>query len=63
MTTRVEIAPLLTPLDVATLLGVHQRTLSRLAADPSSRFPSPIRIGRSLRWRADQLGAWMEAQS
>ena len=53
--------PLLTPKAVAKFLSVHPRTLSRLAH--SSEFPQPIRIGRSLRWRADQISAWLGAQS
>ena len=52
--------PLLTPKAVAKFLSVHPRTLTRLAL--TSSFPPPIRIGRSLRWRADQLQSWIEAQ-
>ena len=53
--------PLLTPKAVAKFLSVHPRTLTRLAL--TSSFPQPIRIGRSLRWRADQISAWLGAQS
>ena len=49
--------PLLTAKAIAKVLGVHPRTLSRLAQ--SSSFPQPIRFGRSLRWRADQVLAWL----
>jgi len=54
-----EFARLLTTEEVACVLKVHPRTLMRVAQDPRARFPKPLRLGRIVRWRADQLHAWM----
>ncbi len=45
--------------DVAKLLGISQRHLHTLNA--SGRLPRPIRLGRSVRWRADELRDWLDA--
>ena len=45
--------------DVAKLLGISQRHLYTLNA--SGQLPRPIRLGRSVRWRADELRDWLDA--
>lgn len=50
---------LLTSAEVAAKLRVHQRTLMRLVADCKARFPAPIRLGRSVRWREADLLGWL----
>lgn len=45
--------------DVAELLDVSRRHIWKLLA--SGRMPAPIRLGRSVRWRADELRAWLDA--
>jgi excisionase family DNA binding protein len=44
---------------VAKLLGVSKRHVAALNA--SGRLPRPVRLGRSVRWRADELRDWLEA--
>jgi len=39
--------------EVASLVGVHTRTLRRLRAAPG--FPKPVTTGRLLRWRRDEV--------
>jgi len=43
----------------AKLLGISTRHLWALHS--SGRLPSPIRLGRSVRWRRDELGRWLAA--
>lgn len=43
--------------DIAGQLGVSVRTVYRLPG-----FPSPIRFGRLVRWRAEDVAAWIEKQ-
>ncbi len=45
--------------DVARLLGISERHLWSLNA--SGNCPRPIRMGRSVRWRRDELKAWVAA--
>lgn len=45
--------------DTAKLLGISERHLWSLSA--SGRLPAPIRLGRSVRWRLDELRAWLDA--
>ena len=45
--------------EVAELLNVSTRHIWKLHA--TGRLPAPIRLGRSVRWRADELRAWLEA--
>jgi predicted DNA-binding transcriptional regulator AlpA len=40
-------------------LGISIRTLRRLS--DAGNGPRPIRVGRCLRWRSDQLTAWINA--
>lgn len=44
---------------LAELLGISIRTLWRLRA--SGKLPHPIRLGGSVRWRACDIGDWIEA--
>ena len=45
--------------DVAKLLNISLRHLHTLNA--SGRLPRPIRLGRSVRWLADELHDWLDA--
>ena len=49
----------LRPAEVAQLLGISVRHLWSL--NSSGRLPRPLRLGRSVRWRADELHAWLAA--
>lgn len=49
----------LTADEVAHLLGVSTRHIWALNA--SGRLPRPLRFGRSVRWRADELREWLAA--
>ncbi len=44
---------------VAVQLRCSRRHLERLLA--SHRIPAPVRIGRLVRWRADEIVAWIHA--
>ena len=50
---------LLTARDVAALLNVSPRHVWKLLS--SGKLPDPVRLGRSVRWRADELKAWTDA--
>jgi excisionase family DNA binding protein len=45
--------------EVAKLLGISSRHL--WALNSSGRLPRPIRLGRSVRWRIEELRAWLAA--
>ena len=45
--------------EVAEQLGVSVRHVQALHA--SGRLPMPIRLGRSVRWRQQELRDWLEA--
>lgn len=49
----------LTADEVAMLLNVSRRHVAALHA--TDRLPQPIRLGRAVRWRADELRAWLAA--
>lgn len=49
---------LLTPEEVEQKCRVSSRTISRLTA--SGRFPKPIKIGHSNRWRAGDVNAFLQ---
>jgi excisionase family DNA binding protein len=44
---------------LARLLGCGLRTLR--AWDSSGKLPAPIRIGRCVRWRIDEIRTWLDA--
>lgn len=50
---------LLSAKDLAAMLGVSRRTVSRLKS--AGKLPRPIRIGGSERWRRDELADWLQA--
>jgi len=52
--------PLLSDSQVGQLLGLHNKTVQRLARN--EKLPS-IRIGRKWRFRATELEAWLAVQS
>jgi len=45
--------------DVATILDVSERHVWSLHA--SGRLPRPVRLGRAVRWSADELRDWLAA--
>ena len=49
---------LLTVREVAERLGVCGRQVQKLLA--SGRFPSPVRLGRSVRWRERDIGLFID---
>jgi prophage regulatory protein len=50
-------ALLLSAEKVAELLDISVRTLWRLRA--ADKLPAPIRLGGSVRWRADEIVTWI----
>jgi prophage regulatory protein len=44
---------------LAEMLGVGIRTVR--AWDASGRIPAPVRVGGSVRWRLDEIRAWVSA--
>ena len=50
---------LLTANEAAVLLGISRSNLYRL--NSSGRLPLPVRLGASVRWRRDELAAWVDA--
>jgi len=52
--------PILLPAaEAAKLLSVSERHFYKLHS--SGRVPRPIRLGRAVRWRADELRDWVAA--
>lgn len=51
-------AVLLNVRQVAGMTGLGQRTVWKLSA--AGRMPRPVRIGRAVRWRRDDLIDWIE---
>lgn len=49
---------LLTDFDIANLLKVSRRQVWKLLA--MGRLPDPLRISRSVRWRAADIDKWIE---
>jgi len=49
----------LTAIQAAKLLGVSRSHFFKLAS--SGRLPLPVRLGRAVRWRRDELVEWLEA--
>ena len=52
-------ALLLTAQQFADLLGIGKSTLWRLHA--SGKVPLPVQIGRAIRWRTEEVHAWVKA--
>lgn len=53
-------APLLTPEEVAGVLRIPVATLHRWSWEGVG--PSPVKVGRHLRYVASELAAWIERQ-
>lgn len=53
------ISPLLTAREAASLCGLGLSTWWRYLS--AGKIPAPVRIGGSVRWRRDELHAWMSA--
>lgn len=53
------VLPLLSAQTLAKRLRVSVRTLWRLRS--AGKLPRPLRIGHSIRWRADEIDAWIRA--
>ena len=52
--------PILMPAaEAAKLLSISERHFYKLHS--SGRVPRPIRLGRAVRWRADELRDWLAA--
>jgi len=45
--------------ELADRLGVSLRHVRRM--DAAQLLPKPIRLGRSVRWPVDEMGAWLKA--
>ena len=52
---------LLTVKQVAELLGISERHAYKL--DASGRLPRSIKLGKSVRWRREELERWVDAGS
>jgi excisionase family DNA binding protein len=44
--------------EVSQMLAISTRTLWRLVS--TKRFPAPVRLGGSTRWRASDVKSWVE---
>lgn len=44
---------------VALMLGTSKRTVWRLLS--AGRLPTPVHIGRSTRWRLDEINGWIDS--
>jgi predicted DNA-binding transcriptional regulator AlpA len=53
---------LMTRREVAAMLRIEPRTLSRWCADPSVGFPEPCHRARVLRWRRTAIERWLAAR-
>jgi excisionase family DNA binding protein len=54
-----ELDELMTLTEVATLLRVHRRTVSRLVEN--GRLPPPIKVGAGLRWRRSVIQKFLQS--
>lgn len=50
---------LLTVRDVAAALKISVRQVWKL--NSAGRLPAPLRVARSVRWKRDELAAWVDA--
>jgi len=53
---------LLTPEQVAELLAVDVETLYKWRSRPTPYGPQAIKVGKYLRWQAEDVEAWIAAQ-
>lgn len=47
--------------EVAAILSISTRSVWRLVA--AGELPQPIRFGRNVRWRLEDVEAWIEARA
>lgn len=59
MSDGVQTEQLLTAAEVGKILGLSKRQIFRL--NSSGKIPASIRIGGAVRWRADEISAWLAA--
>ena len=50
---------LLSARDLAAMLRLGIRTIR--AMDAAGKLPAPVRIGGSVRWRSEEIRAWLDA--
>ncbi|WP_337173579.1 helix-turn-helix domain-containing protein [Paludisphaera sp.] len=50
---------LISAAELASLLGISERTLWRLLS--AGRLPQPLRLGRNTRWRSDEIRRWIDS--
>jgi len=50
---------LITVRELSGLLGMSKRTIWRLLS--AGQVPQPVRIGRSTRWRLDEVRRWIDS--
>lgn len=50
---------LITTEELAEILGMSKRTIWRLLS--AGQIPQPVRIGRSTRWRRDEVQRWIDS--
>lgn len=50
---------LLTAVEVGKLLGISLRTIRRYCSEQAV-IPEPVRIGRNVRWRRQDIEDWIE---
>jgi predicted DNA-binding transcriptional regulator AlpA len=48
----------LTTADLMNRFQFSQMSLWRLRHDPEANFPKPILVGKSMRWRKQEVEAW-----
>lgn len=53
------LSPLLSVHEAAALCGLGRSTWWRYSS--AGKIPAPVRIGGSVRWRREELSAWMQA--
>ena len=51
---------LLSVREVCARLDCHRITVHRLTKS-NPAFPAPVRVGRNLRYRSDQIAAWIDS--
>ncbi|MGN7977382.1 helix-turn-helix transcriptional regulator [Microbacterium sp. 22195] len=58
----VVVDPLLTPDEVASILGVEVQTLYKWRTLKPAYGPAAIKVGKYLRWKSSTVQAWIDAQ-
>lgn len=47
--------------DLCAMTGFSRQRISALRKDPSMAFPQPLNIGRSVRWKTNEIKLWLDA--